>query len=643
MTGGESLALAHEDRPSDAILSLRDLATSFFTYRGVVEAVRGVSFDLRKGEMLGIVGESGAGKTVLAHSIIKQVRYPGRIVAGGVFLDDIDLRARSEKEMQKIRGRRIAFIASNAKAALDPLATVGEQLARVIRLREHLPKDELRLRGIDALRAVRIPDPTRRYDTYPHELSVGMGQRVLIAIALLHEPEVIIADEPTSGLDVTVQRQILNLIKALLEELGSATIVIAHDLGVVAQYCDRVGVMKDGRLLEQAGVREFFRTPRNEYSRLLLMRTRASIGGGTMERPPSSQLEIRVRAAGAEAGARPDELADAVRPLLSVENLVKHFPLRRGSKLTLKAVNDVSFELRPGEALGLVGESGSGKTTIGRLIQRLIEPTEGKIWFDGTEISCLSERDFRPMRPRIQMVFQEPHASLNPYMSVARNIEEPLIVQDELNANERRERVRELLHMVQLEEWFLHMYPHSLSAGQAQRVGIARAIATNPSMIVLDEPTSRLDMSHRGEMLELLARLKTDLGVAYIFISHDLTAVRSICSRLAIMYLGRIVELGNTDDVFEIQRHPYSKALLASVLHPDPEVQLEQFTLEGEIPSSVHLPHGCVLYSRCPIARPDCEIQHPPLEEKVPGWKVACYYSEDLAREAVARGRTRSE
>ena len=613
----------HVDKGGAPPLAIQNISATFFTYRGEVAALRDVNLELKRGEMLGIVGETGSGKSVLVQSIMNQVRPPGRITSGSIRLHGQNLLTFADEEMRGIRGQKIALISSNPRNALDPLTTIGVQLRRALRAHQKLPDAEIRNRVIEALETVRIPDARRRHDAYPHELSVGMAQRVLIAMAMLHRPDVIIADEPTAGLDVTVQRQVLNLMKALLDEIGSSKLIVTRDLGIVAHYCDRIAVMKDGQVLELTGVKEFFRGPSHDESKRLLERTLTSgfdVGTGrteVVESAPSKEPEAA---------------------LLSVRNLVKHFPIK-GSRLTVKAVNDVSFDLAPGEALGLVGESGSGKTTVGRMILRLADPTAGSVTFEGTDITRLSQRQFAPMRSRIQMVFQEPHASLNPNMTVARNIEEPLLLQRDggVGKRERADLVRELIDLVQLRTDHGDAYPHNLSAGQAQRVGIARAIATNPRLVVLDEPTSLLDISVRGEMLELLNKIKEEIGIAYIFISHDLTAVRTVCSRIAVMYLGKIVELGDIDELFELQRHPYSRALLASVLYANPNAELPSFELSGEIPSPVDLPTGCFLESRCPLARSECSVEHPPLEPKSAGLEAACYFSDDLVAMAASR------
>ena len=604
------------------VLSAGGVSTTFFTHAGEVQAVRDVSLDLHKGQMLGLVGETGCGKSVLVHSLVNQVRFPGRVVTGEVLLDGEDLLTLDERSLRRVRGRKIAIIGSNPGASLDPLTTIGDQLGRAIVAHEKVTAPEATARAIEALESVGIPDPGRRKDAHPHELSVGMAQRVLIAMALLHSPDVIIADEPTAGLDVTVQRQVLNLLRRLLADLGSATMIVTRDLGIVAQYCDDLAVMRNGSLVEHTPVVGFFDRPSEEYSRDLLARVMTSAVG---------------ESAPAAAGTPAAQTAD---PLLSVRDLVKHFPVRGARHLRVHAVNSVDFDVARGEALGLVGESGSGKTTVGRLVLRLIEPTGGSIDFAGERISEMSEAEVRPLRSRIQMVFQEPHASLNPSTSVARNIDEPLRVGG-MGRRQRNERVREVLGMVHLSEADGEKFPHQLSAGQAQRAGIARAIATEPDLVVLDEPTSQLDIAIRAEIIDLLNEISEQLGMAYLFISHDLTAVRSVCSRIAVMYLGKIVEVAPTAELFANQRHPYSKALLSSVLYPDPAASLPDFRLEAEIPSPIHLPTGCHLHPRCPIATPECAVTYPPLVELSPQRQAACYRSDLLVGAPAMREEAR--
>ena len=619
------------------VLSAAGLSTVFFTHAGEVEAVRDVSIDLHKGRMLGLVGETGCGKSVLVHSLVNQVRFPGRVTAGEVFLEGENLLGLDERSLRKLRGRRIAIIGSNPGASLDPLTTIGDQLGRAIVAHEKVTAPEASDRATEALASVGIPDPERRKDAHPHELSVGMAQRVLIAMALLHSPEVIIADEPTAGLDVTVQRQVLNLMRQLLADLDSATMIVTRDLGIVAQYCDDVAVMRNGSLVEHTPVLRFFDRPSEAYSRDLLGRVMTSAVG----RQPAAASAVQPIASTrrpATASVPPGE--SGTGPLLAVRDLVKHFGVRGARHLRVHAVNGVNFEVGRGEALGLVGESGSGKTTVGRLVLRLIEPTGGSIDFAGERVSGMSESDMRRLRSRIQMVFQEPHASLNPSTSVARNIDEPLRVGG-MGRRERAERVREVLRMVHLSEADGERFPHQLSAGQAQRAGIARAIGTEPELVVLDEPTSQLDIAIRAEIIDLLNEISDKLGMAYLFISHDLTAVRSVCSRIAVMYLGKIVEVAPTAELFADQRHPYSKALLSSVLYPDPAASLPDFRLEAEIPSPIHLPTGCHLHPRCPIAVEECAVTYPPFADLSPQRQAACYRSDLLVGAPAMREERR--
>lgn len=615
---------------SDTVLSVRDLSAKFSSLHGSDLALDHVGLDLARGEMLGIAGETGAGKTVLVQSIMNQVRFPGQIVSGRVLLNGEDLLECSRRRLRQIRGSHIAIIGSSPRGSLDPLARIGHQLGRALLAHTNGTHHETKSRVIESLTTVGIPDPERRYYAYPHELSVGMAQRVICAMALLHSPDVILADEPTAGLDVTVQRQVLNLMKDLLDRAASASILVTRDLGIIAKYCDRVGIMRDGRLIEDTAVRTFFTSPRHPYSRALLQKV--TIGGRHHTGWPRERTPFSSDAVNATT------LAQTEQGLLSVENLVKHFPLAR-SRLTVKAVNDVSFALRPAEAIGLVGESGSGKTTVARLILGLIRPTSGRVLFEGHDLTAMGDAAVRRLRSRIQMVFQEPNESLNPYMTSGRNIEEPLILQRQLTKRERRERVRDLLQMVQLEAALCDEFPHTLSAGQAQRVGIARAIATNPSLIVLDEPTSQLDIGVRADILELLVRIREELRIAFILISHDLTAVRSVCSRIGVMYLGRIVEEAATESLFREQRHPYTKALLAAVFDPDPEARSPEFSLSGEIPSPIHLPAACHLYSRCPLATDECNQVSPALVPIGPDRLVACHHHELLAGETGDPGR----
>ncbi len=434
-----------------------------------------------------------------------------------------------------------------------------------------------------------------------------MCQRVILALAIAHAAPLLLVDEPTSELDVTISAQILDLLRDAVRKLHSGLVVVSRDLGVVAHYCERILVLQNGRVVEQAPVPVFFSGPHEAYSRHLLRAAAASRNSGLLEAAPAAIISD------ASAGEA---------PVLQIDGLVKRFPVKSGKLLT--AVNDVSFGICRGEALALVGESGSGKTTIGRCILRLIEPTAGTIRFKGRDVTHLSPAEFRKLRSRVQMVFQDPFDSMDPRQRISDAISEPARLTRQSDARESRARVQELLDLVGLDRETMTLYPHQLSAGQLQRVGIARALAAEPDLVVFDEPTSALDVSVRAEILNLLRDLQRRLDVAYLFISHDLTAVRRLCHRTAVLYLGKIVEIGETESLFDAPLHPYSRALLSSVLYPDPTHVRTPFALSGEIPSPIDQPPGCTLHTRCPLATTPCARIVPELEEKRPGRELAC-------------------
>lgn len=462
-------------------------------------------------------------------------------------------------------------------------------------------------RAVELLRSVGIPDPVSRLSAYPHELSGGMCQRVILAFAIAHAPRLLLVDEPTNGLDVTISAQILDLLRDTVRTLHSGLVVVSRDLEVVAHYCERVLVLQNGRVVEQAPVPVFFSAPHEAYSRHLLRAAAASRDPDLSEAVPAAIIS---------------EAAAGEAPVLRIDGLVKRFPVKGGKLLT--AVNDVSFSIRRGEALALVGESGSGKTTVGRCILRVIEPTSGTIRFKGRDVTHLSPAEFRKLRSRVQIVFQDPFDSMDPRQRIGSAIFEPVRLTRQSDAREGRARVQELLALVGLDRETMTRYPHQLSAGQLQRVGIARAIATEPDVVIFDEPTSALDVSVRAEILNLLRDLQRRLDVAYLFISHDLTAVRRLCHRTAVLYLGKLVEIGETELLFDAPLHPYSRALLSSVLYPDPTQVRTPFALSGEIPSPIDQPPGCTLHTRCPLATRPCARIVPELEEKRPGRALAC-------------------
>jgi oligopeptide/dipeptide ABC transporter ATP-binding protein len=589
------------------LLEVADLSVEFRGDRGARTILDRISLHVNDGETLGIVGESGSGKSVLLTTIMSLLLPPWRVTGGQVRLQGRELLGLSERELGTIRGKELGLALSNPRQHLNPILPIGRQLSNVLRAHRPQRLDEAMARAAELLTSVGIPDPVSRLQSYPHELSGGMCQRVILALAIAHAPRLLMVDEPTSGLDVTISAQILDLLRDAVRTLRSGLIVVSRDLAIVAHYCERVLVMRGGRVIEDAPVRGFFAAPREAYSRQLLRAAAASRDADLSE----------------EAAAVMNPAATAIAaPVLEIDGLVKRFPVKGGKLLT--AVQDVSFTIGRGEAVALVGESGSGKTTVGRCILRLIEPTDGTIRFKGHDITVLPTAQFQKFRSRIQMVFQDPFDSMDPRQRIGDAILEPIRLTKPMGAAERRARADQLLDLVGLDRASTSLYPHQMSAGQLQRVGIARAIATEPDLVVFDEPTSALDVSVRAEILNLLRDLQRRLGMSYLFISHDLTAVRRICHRTAVLYLGRLVEVGETEALFTEPLHPYSRALLSSVLYPDPNQHRAPFALQGEIPSPIDQPPGCTLHTRCPLASEHCARIVPQLEAKRLGRRLAC-------------------
>jgi peptide/nickel transport system ATP-binding protein len=534
------------------LLRVEGLSVSFHTDEGPVRAVREVSFGLAAGEVLAIVGESGSGKSVTAQTIVGLTRSPNARIQGSAKLRGRELIGAPEEELRRVRGSRIAMVFQDPMTSLNPVYRVGDQLVEAIRAhREDVGAGAARRLATEMLDRVGIAEPRRRSRGYPHELSGGMRQRAMIAMALALEPEILIADEPTTALDVTTQTQILALLERLNRERDLATILITHDLGIVAEVADRVLVMHEGRVVEAGSVDDVYYAPTDPYTRKLL----GSVLRVDRAPPPRPRGE---RA-----------------PLLEVRGLVKDFPGERGlfrdrAGGRRRAVDGVDLEIESGETLGLVGESGSGKSTLCRAILRLVEPSAGSVRFEGRELTGLSARQLRPLRGRMQMVFQDPYGSLNSRRRIGQIVAEPLRLRGEASGAELRRRAGELLERVGLEAEHRNRYPHELSGGQRQRVGIARALALGPKLIVADEPVSALDLSVRAQILELLARLRDELGLAYLFVAHDIGVVRHVSDRIAVMHGGRIVEEGPADRVCEQPREPYTRELLAAVPVPDP-------------------------------------------------------------------------
>ncbi len=540
----------------DPVLEVRDLVTYFPVRNGIVKAVDGVSFTVRPGQTLCIVGESGSGKSVTARSILQIVDAPGRIMSGemifrhadGATVDLARLGARG-RAIRRIRGNDIAMIFQEPMSSLSPVHTIGDQIMEVLRLHLRMTKKQARARTIELLAEVEIPTPDKAIDRYTFEFSGGMRQRAMIAMALACNPRLLIADEPTTALDVTTQAEVLDLIKRLKDRHGSAVIFITHDMGVVAEIADDVLVMYMGKVMETGDVDTIFHRPQNAYTRRL-------IDSVTRLQRPS---DLRA----ARAPVPPER-----KPVLEVRNLCMDFA-------TLRAVNDVSFEVRPGETLGIVGESGSGKTTMGRCIVRLLDPASGQILYrkpDGEVIDLVPAKGpaLKAMRREVRMVFQDPFGSLNPRMTVAQIIAEPLLVNGIARGRDLDERVSRLMEQVGLDASWRERYPHAFSGGQRQRIGVARAIALKPKVIVADEATSALDASLRFQVLDLLLNLQDELGLAYVFISHDIGVIRYLCDRVGVMYRGKLVEIGETEQVVTAPAHAYTKALISAVPWPDP-------------------------------------------------------------------------
>ena len=596
---------AAELQVDEAVLRLEDMYVDFATAGGDVAAVRGVSLSVKAGECLGVVGESGAGKSQAFLAALGLLAANGR-ARGRATFGSVSLLEQRPAELDRVRGLSIGMVFQDPMTSLTPHIVVGDQIAEPLVVHLGLPWSEARLRALALLRRVRVTDPEGRMKQYPYELSGGMRQRVMLAIALACEPRLLIADEPTTALDVTVQAQILALLADLKRERSMAMILITHDLGVVAGLADRVAVMREGRIVEEGVVGQVFAAPRERYTRELLDAV------PRLEEP-------------ALAAAPPS------KPVLDIASVTVGFPVRHspmGRHAKLIAVDDVSFSLQAGEAIGVVGESGSGKSTLARAALQLIHPSAGRVVWMGRPIDGLSTRKLKPLRRDIQIVFQDPLASLDPRMTVGQIIGEPLKVhRRELKAWDRIAAVLEALGHVGLAPEMAGRYPHELSGGQCQRVGIARAMVLKPRVLVCDEPVSALDMSVQAQVVSLLADLKREHGMSLLFVSHNLAVVKRLCDRVLVMYLGRMMELAPAQSLYERPLHPYSRALLEAVPVADPEVQPGRFarSVLGEPPSPLTPPSGCVYRTRCPHAIDVCKDLRPPWEPAERGAYVACH------------------
>jgi peptide/nickel transport system ATP-binding protein len=625
--------------------------------------VEDVSFDLRAGETLGLVGESGCGKTVTSLAVMGLIPGAnGRITAGSVLFEGRDLLHVGAEELRQVRGDRIAMVFQEPMTSLNPSYTIGQQISFAVRAHREVSKAAARTRAVEVLDRVGIPDPSRRVDDYPHTFSGGMRQRAMIAMALACEPELLIADEPTTALDVTVQAQILELLRSLKDELGMGMLFVTHDLGVVADICDRVAVMYAGQMVEQAPTDRIFTRPRHPYTEgLLASMPQWSVPGQPLavipgRVPPAGEMPsgcrfrsrcayavaaceqaVELMDAGNETSVRcarredldlkgaPDQLAVPLatrlvvrEPLLSVKGLRKEFPVTSGLlrrvRGHVKAVDGIDFNVGTGETVGLVGESGSGKSTVARLVLRLIEPTGGEVVVAGQDLSGLRGGALRRARADMQMVFQDPYSSLDPRSSIGRSVAEPLEIHQGARGSDRDARVAELLSLVGISPNLAGRLPHEFSGGQRQRIAVARALALEPKLLVCDEPVSALDVSTQSQVINLLADLQERLGIAYLFIAHDLSVVRHLSHRIAVMYLGRIVETGPAEEVYQRPTHPYTEALLSAIpiANPVRQRQRKRIVLRGEVPSPINPPSGCRFHTRCPYAMDICRAVDPP-------------------------------
>ena len=550
------------------LLQVQDLQVSFSTRHGTVRAIDGVTLSIRRGEIVGVVGESGSGKSVTALAVMGLLGRAGRISRGNIMFRRTDLSTAPAQVMRSLRGTAISMIFQNPRGALNPIRMIGLQIADALRAHRKMSRRAARSQALDLLNAVKIHNAEQRIDAFPHELSGGMCQRVMIAIAIACEPDLLIADEPTTGIDVTTQRTVLELISEIVRQRGMAMLFITHDLGLAARYCQRVSVMECGRVVETAPPLTLFSSPQDTYTARLVAAS------------PTQNSTLSSLVSGNSNVARVDPAVSEVTKTRSSEVLLEVERLTKQYAGNVTAVEDVSFQIGQGESVGLVGESGSGKTTISRVISRLIDTNSGRIVLNGKDIGSIRASDAHksPMRREVQLVFQDPEGSLNPRFKVFDSIADPIRrLMGHSKSEQIRKRVEEIAEQVGLSPELLRRFPHQLSGGQMARVGIARAIAVRPSLLILDEPTASLDVSVQAKVLNLLDRLRREFGITYLFVSHDLNVVRMMCDRIIVLEKGRIVEEGESDLIFNRPQRSYTKKLIDSISHLNVEQELVDF------------------------------------------------------------------
>jgi peptide/nickel transport system ATP-binding protein len=675
---------------ADAVLlDVSGLKIDFAAASGYMNVVDDVSFRVAKGETLALVGESGSGKTVSALSIMGLLpRRSSRVRADSMCFDGEEILSLGPEEMRMMRGGEISMIFQEPMTSLNPAFTVGNQMVEAIRVHRKVSRSDAKKRSLELLELVGIADAQRRLDDYPHSMSGGMRQRAMIAMALVCEPKLLIADEPTTALDVTIQAQVLDLLRRLQAEFGMAILFVTHDLGVVAEIADRITVLYAGQTVEVGSAQEMYERTRHPYTEALMasMPQVAPVGRpltvipGQVPRPGempsgcrfhprcsyaveacrtsvvalangtrcirSSELHLSgtLWTSSIAAPAEPATETTGPPPLLEVRDLAVNFPVHSGVLRRVvgrvRAVDGVSFSIPKGQTLGLVGESGSGKSTTARLVLRLIEPTSGKVELDGVDVTALGRPELRRARRQMQIVFQDPYSSLDPRSTVGETIGEPLEVHEGLRGKARNDKVGQLLDEVGLDPRVRSRYPHEFSGGQRQRIAVARALALRPDLLICDEPVSSLDVSTQSQVINLLDELQQRLGLTCLFIAHDLSVVRHISDRIAVMYLGRIVEIGTAERVYTHPSHPYTEALLSAIPVPDPTEQhrRERIVLKGDIPSPLNPPSGCRFHTRCPYAMDVCKTVDPPALDLGDGTTVWCHLRSKEAELAGAEG-----